>query len=62
MSGYTTEAYGKVIQKNPNEPEFHQAVKEVFESLKPVMDKHPEYRAAKLLERISEPERVIMFR
>jgi glutamate dehydrogenase (NADP+) len=62
MSGYTTEAYSKVIQKNPNEPEFHQAAKEVFDSLKPVMDKHPEYRAAKVLERISEPERVIMFR
>jgi glutamate dehydrogenase (NADP+) len=62
MSGYATEAYNRVIQKNPNEPEFHQAVKEVFESLKPVMDKHPEYRAAKILERISEPERVILFR
>ncbi|MDD5310066.1 MAG: NADP-specific glutamate dehydrogenase [Deltaproteobacteria bacterium] len=52
----------KVIQRNPNEPEFHQAVKEVFETLGPVLDKHPEFRAAKILERIAEPERLIMFR
>ncbi len=57
-----TDAYEKVIERNPNEPEFHQAVKEVFDSLKVVMDKHPEFRSAKILERISEPERVIMFR
>jgi glutamate dehydrogenase (NADP+) len=57
-----SEAYDKVITQNPNEPEFHQAVKEVFDSLIPVIDKHPEFRAAKILERIAEPERVIMFR
>ncbi|MBD3220123.1 NADP-specific glutamate dehydrogenase [bacterium] len=48
--------------KNPAEPEFHQAVEEVVESLWPVLDKRPEYRSAKILERIVEPERVILFR
>ncbi|MFC2092051.1 NADP-specific glutamate dehydrogenase [Elusimicrobiota bacterium] len=51
-----------VIQKNPGQPEFHQAVKEVLESVVPVMDQHPEYAQAKILERITEPDRVIMFR
>ncbi len=51
-----------VIAKNPEQKEFHQAVEEVVESLMPVLDKHPEYRKAKILERIVEPERVIMFR
>jgi glutamate dehydrogenase (NADP+) len=55
-------AFQKVVERNPNEPEFHQAVKEVFESLEPVMEKHPEYRTAKILERIAEPERVVLFR
>ena len=48
--------------KNPSEPEFHQAVAEVVDSLAPVLDRHPEYRAAKILERVVEPERVLMFR
>ena len=48
--------------KNPSEPEFHQAVQEVAESLALVLERHPEYRSAKILERIIEPERVIMFR
>jgi glutamate dehydrogenase (NADP+) len=48
--------------KNQAEPEFHQAVHEVVESIWPVLDKRPEYRTAKILERITEPERVIMFR
>ncbi len=48
--------------KNPAQPEFHQAVQEVAESLWPVLEKRPEYRKAKILERICEPERVIMFR
>jgi glutamate dehydrogenase (NADP+) len=52
----------EVKAKNPSEPEFHQAVQEVIESLSVVLDKHPEYRNAKILERIIEPERVIMFR
>src|SRR5213596_3494087 len=51
-----------VKAKNPAEPEFHQAVHEVVESLWPVLDRHPEYRKAKIIERIIEPERVIMFR
>jgi glutamate dehydrogenase (NADP+) len=51
-----------VKAKNPSEPEFHQAVQEVVESLSLVLDQHPEYRKAKVIERIIEPERVIMFR
>jgi glutamate dehydrogenase (NADP+) len=57
-----SKAFDYVAKKNPNEPEFHQAVQEVFESLEPVMEKHPQFRSAKILERIAEPERVIMFR
>src|SRR5213595_1781315 len=52
----------EVKAKNPGEPEFHQAVQEVVESLALVLDQHPEYRKAKIIERIIEPERVIMFR
>ena len=48
--------------RNPSEPEFHQAVQEVVESLSLVLDQHPEYRKAKIIERIIEPERVIIFR
>jgi glutamate dehydrogenase (NADP+) len=51
-----------VKAKNPAEPEFHQAVEEVAESLIPVLDRHPEYRTARILERIVEPERVLLFR
>jgi glutamate dehydrogenase (NADP+) len=52
----------EVKAKNPAEPEFHQAVQEVVESLALVLEQHPEYRKAKIIERIIEPERVIMFR
>jgi glutamate dehydrogenase (NADP+) len=52
----------EVKARNPAEPEFHQAVQEVVESLTLVLDQHPEYRKAKIIERIIEPERVIMFR
>ncbi len=52
----------EVVAKNPAQKEFHQAVEEVMESLWPVLDKRPEYRKAKIMERIVEPERVIMFR
>ena len=62
MSTYANELLASVKAKNPSEPEFHQAVQEVLESLEGVIDKHPEYRSAKILERIVEPERVIMFR
>ncbi|MBN1113812.1 MAG: NADP-specific glutamate dehydrogenase [Oligoflexia bacterium] len=59
---YVQEVYEKIKRKNPNEPEFLQAVKEVFDSLQPVFDKHPEYRSCNILERITEPERQLMFR
>ena len=56
------ELYQKVVEKDPAQPEFHQAVQEVLESLEVVLDKHPEYRKARIPERLVEPERVIMFR
>ncbi len=59
---YIEDVMSIVKAKNPAEPEFHQAVQEVFDSLRLVLEKHPEYRSAKILERITEPERVIMFR
>ena len=62
MSDYVKDLLKEVKAKNPAEPEFHQAVQEVVESLSLVLERHPEYRAAKILERIVEPERVIMFR
>ena len=52
----------KIIAKNPGEPEFHQAVKEVAESLMPFIEENPKYKTAKILERMAEPERVIIFR
>jgi glutamate dehydrogenase (NADP+) len=52
----------KVVAKNPSEVEFHQAVMEVVESLIPFMEENPKYKAANILERIVEPERVLMFR
>ena len=51
-----------LISKNPGEKEFHQAVREVIECLQPVVERHPEYRKARILERIVEPERAILFR
>src|SRR5207253_798239 len=62
VKDYISEVIADVKARNPGEPEFHQAVQEVVESLALVLDRHPEYRAAKILERIIEPERVIMFR
>ena len=62
MSDYVKDLIAEVKAKNPAEPEFHQAVEEVAESLSLVLDRHPEYRATKILERIIEPERVITFR
>lgn len=62
MSGYVEEFMGALKAKNPGETEFHQAVQEVVESLVVVLDRHPEYRKAQMLERIVEPERVLMFR
>ncbi len=62
MSEYINKILAEVKAKNPNEPEFHQAIQEVTESLKIVFDRHPEYQSAKILERMVEPERLIMFR
>ena len=62
MTGYVADLMAEVKAKNPAEPEFHQAVFEVAESLSPVLERHPEYRHARILERILEPERVILFR
>ncbi len=62
MSEYVKSLMSELKAKNPGQPEFHQAVEEVAESLAIVMDRHPEYRTAKVLERIIEPERVITFR
>jgi len=59
---YVSALLADVKAKNPAEPEFHQAVQEVAESVGLVLEKHPEYRRAKIFERIVEPERVIMFR
>ena len=52
----------KVISRNPSQPEFHQAVEEVLESIWPFLDKNPHYMHANILDRIVEPERVLMFR
>jgi len=62
MSDYVADLMAEVKAKNPSEPEFHQAVQEVAESLNLVFERHPEYQAAKILERMIEPERVLMFR
>ena len=51
-----------IKSRDPEQREFHQAVMEVLSSIKPVIDRNPEYRAAKILERLVEPERVILFR
>jgi len=62
MSDYVKGLIAEVKAKHPAQPEFHQAVQEVAESLDLVLERHPEYRSAKVLERIIEPERVIIFR
>ncbi|MDO4519914.1 MAG: NADP-specific glutamate dehydrogenase [Eubacteriales bacterium] len=60
---YTDEVYDRVVAQNPGEPEFHQAVKEVLDSLKVVIDANEEkYRSLSILERLVEPERIISFR
>jgi len=62
MSDFVKDIMAQVKAKNPNEPEFHQAVQEVAESVALVYDRYPEYRRAKIFERMLEPERVVMFR
>ena len=59
---YTQKIMDLVIKRNPAEPEFHQAVKEVLGSLEPVLERHPKYEARGILERLIEPERALMFR
>lgn len=59
---YVNEVYRSVIKRNPGEKEFHQATKEIFDSLVPLFAKYPHYMEQGILERIVEPERVIMFR
>ncbi|MBK9097194.1 MAG: NADP-specific glutamate dehydrogenase [bacterium] len=62
MSEYVKDLMAELKAKHPAQPEFHQAVQEVAESLSLVLERHPEYRSAKILERIIEPERVLIFR
>ena len=62
MSSFVDTFMADLKAKHPAQPEFHQAVHEVVASLEPVLDKHPEYKEAKIVERIVEPERVILFR
>ena len=62
MKEYVAKFYDHVVSKHPAQPEFHQAVKEVVESLVPALERHPEFVEAKILERIVEPDRTIMFR
>jgi glutamate dehydrogenase (NADP+) len=62
MSDYVERVYEHVVEKNQAQPEFHQAVKEVLDSIKPVFEKEPKFEKHKILERITEPERVIIFR
>jgi len=61
-SPYVRDLMGELKAKNPAEPEFHQAVQEVVESLDLVLERRPEYRGARIIERLVEPERVLMFR
>ncbi len=62
MEGQLAPIFEQVLRRNPGEAEFHQAVREVFDSLAPVLAKKPEYTDAAVLERICEPERQIIFR
>lgn len=62
MSDYVSDFMADLSAKNPGETEFHQAVREVIESLLPVIERHPECRKLKILERMVEPERALMFR
>ena len=59
---YVQRVLEELKNKNPNEPEFHQAATEILTSFQPVVERHPEYEKAALLERFVEPERIIMFR
>ncbi len=60
--GFVDDFMNQVTTKNPGQPEFHQAVEEVVTSLVPVLERHPKYNENRILERVVEPERGIMFR
>ena len=62
QNAYLKNLYEEVVRRNANEPEFHQAVREVLESLEPVVEKHPEYVTSGVLAELVEPERIIKFR
>jgi glutamate dehydrogenase (NADP+) len=62
MSPALASLYAEILRRNPGEPEFHQAVREVLETLAPLLATHPEFGVAKLIERVCEPERQIIFR
>jgi glutamate dehydrogenase (NADP+) len=62
IQGYVSSLMQHIRDKNPGEPEFHQAVDEVLETIGPALERHPEFRAEKIPERLLEPERVVMFR
>lgn len=62
MNAYVQRVLQDLIERNPNQPEFHQAATEILSSLSVVFDKHPEYEQKGLLEMLVEPERVVMFR
>jgi glutamate dehydrogenase/leucine dehydrogenase len=62
MSDFKAKFMEKIKARDPNEPEFHQAVEEVADALGPFIEANPRYKDAKILERIAEPERVILFR
>jgi len=62
LDPHLQDIYDVVLRRNPGEGEFHQAVLEVFESLAPVVRKHPEFAESKVLERVCEPERQVIFR
>ena len=62
QNAYLKKLYEEVVRRNANEPEFHQAVREVLESLEPVVEKHPEYVTSGVLAELVEPERIIKFR
>ena len=59
---YITKVFNQVKEKNADQPEFIQAVEEVLESLRPVIEAHPEYEKQAILERLVEPERTLMFK
>lgn len=56
------EVLQRIIQRNPNEPEFHQAIEKFYHTIQPVLRDHPEYRRQHIFERLTEPDRVIIFR